>query len=130
LILTGFTVGKPLRNDGTVAVLKFKAVGAPGSKTPLTLTVDKIANDAREKVPVKVIDGSIEIVKDTKELVKGSCYGNAKLGIEDVRCALAMYVGKKAESENMDMDGDRRVTPTDASMILQLVLDRTRRGEQ
>ena len=130
LVRMGFTQSSDMiKKDGTVALLRFKAIGAPGTRTPLTLAVTKV-NDAQGKaLPIKLIHGSIEIVEDHKQIPKGCCYGNTKLGIEDARCALQMSVGNRPVSLNMDMDNDGQVTSRDAAIILQMVLDQTRTGQ-
>jgi cathepsin L len=129
LVRMGFAQTEPITADGTVAVLRFKAVGTPGSKTPLTLDVTKVNDHEGVALPIKLIYGSIEIVKDSKNIPHGSCTGCEKLGIEDARCALQMSVGNRTVSLNMDMDNDGEVTSRDAAIILQKVLDQTRTGQ-
>jgi hypothetical protein len=103
LVRMGFAQNDPIEKDGTVALIRFKAVGAPGTKTALTLEVSKV-NDAQGNVlPIKLVHGSIVIVDDHKKIPKGCCYGNTRLGIEYARCALQMSVGNRVVSLNMDM---------------------------
>lgn len=130
-VTMGFAAKKDLaiNTDGTCAVLRFKAVGPPGSRTPLDLSVLRVVNPERQPLPIKIVDGSIEIVRDEKHIPKGSCYGRERLEVEDARCALAMSVGNRPKTMNMDMQPDGDVTSTDAAIILDIVATQARTGQ-
>ena len=128
LVRMGFAQQHPIEKDGTVSALRFRAIGAPGSITPLTLAVQKVNDPSHTPLPIRLVHGSIEIVKDHNEIPKGSCYGREYLGIEDARCALQMSVKNRDESLQMDMDNDNRVTSLDAAIIIQRVTNDTLAG--
>lgn len=129
LVRMGFAQTTPIdKTNGTVAVLRFRAAGAPGTRTPLTLAVSKINDPAGKELPIKLMHGSIEIVKDHIQIPKGSCTGREVLGIEDARCALQMSVGNRPKAANMDVDNDGDVTSRDAAIIIQRVLEQVRTG--
>jgi hypothetical protein len=125
----GLAQNDTLNDTGTVAVLRFKAVGPPGSKTPLTLAASEVNNPQRQSLPITLINGSIEIVKDSGQLTPGSCYGGTKLTAADARCALQMSVGNRPVSLQMDVNNDGQVTSQDAAIILQTVADQARLGQ-
>lgn len=109
-----------VNGTGTVAVLKFKAVGEPGSKTPFTLE-SKISNDPKgTPLTIGVIHGFIQIIDESSQ-VKGDCDGDAQITILDAQCALKMSVGLIPTRKNMDMDADGQVTSRDAVIVLQQV---------
>jgi len=120
LVRFGFIQTNGANGTGTVAVLKFKAVGQPGSKTPFTLEA-KISNDPKG-TPLKIdlIHGFIQIIDESSQ-VKGDCDGDGQITILDAQCALKMSVGLIPMRKNMDMDGDGQVTSRDAVMVLQQV---------
>jgi hypothetical protein len=130
LIRMGFAnQDNPIEQGGILAYVTFKATGAPGSKTPLTFGVTKVDDPAGKQLDIRLVHGSVEIVKDHHDLVKGCCFGNSEMGIEDARCALEMSVKLRPEWLNMDMDGGGSVTSRDAAIILKMVLDRVRTGQ-
>jgi cathepsin L len=124
----GLTQNEPINNDVTVAVVRFRATGAPGTKTPLYLIAEEVKDKAGNSLPIKCVHGMIEIIKEEKDLPKGSCYGRDRLGIEDVYCALAMYVENRPAEMKMDMNNDGKITPRDAEMILEIVLTQSLTG--
>jgi hypothetical protein len=120
IVRFGFAQTNGVTGTGTVAVLKFKAVGEPGSKTPFTLEA-KISNDPKgTSLTTNVIHGFIQIIDESSQ-VKGDCDGDGQITILDAQCALKMSVGLIPTRKNMDMDGDGQVTSRDAVMVLQQV---------
>ena len=111
--------------EGTVVQIPFVAVGKPGTRTTLELVVRKFSmHDKREKVYVGTVDGEIEIIDETdlagegdSGSTKGDGNEDGKLDGKDWRDALRMSVKLLAEDIRYDMDGDRRITSTDAKLI-------------
>ncbi len=128
-VLLAFAQNEPITTTGQLARLHFQAVGTPGSRTPLSLTVTRVDDPAGRPLPIKLVDGSIEIVKDKTKIPKGSCCGLDKLVLEDALCALEMSVKLRQENLNMDMDNSGHVDSRDAAIIIQMVTDQARTGQ-
>ena len=128
-ILLGFAEHKPINTGGQLARLRFKAIGAPGTRTPLTLEVKTISDPQLRHLPIKLIHGSIEIVKDDLARLKGSCCGQPKLVIEDAICALEMSVELRPVDLIMDMDNNGLVNSDDAAIIARQVMSATLTGQ-
>lgn len=121
----GFAGTRGIFGTGTVAVLPFKAVGAPGSSTPLTLAISIINNPAGAVLPCDIVNGSITVIdKDAP----GDCDGDGSLTAADAQCALDMSVDLRPQQPNMDFDRDGRVTSRDATIILQRATEALLRG--
>lgn len=96
------------------AVIEFKAIGAEGSKSPLTLS-EILPTDAEgAPLSINLVDGELTIEKH----VIGDCNRDNKITVVDALCALQMYVGLRDVDLIMDMDEDGRVTTEDARRIL------------
>jgi len=104
------------QGDGTVCEIRFRATGEPGSSTELILACPQINNLAGQKLPIQLINGSINIVP---EKLRGDCTGEGELDFWDAICALEMSVKKRPEDLIMDMDSSGRVDSRDAVLILQ-----------
>ncbi len=128
-ILLAFAEHKPINTGGQLARIHFKAIGSPGSRTPLTLELKTISDPQLRHPPIKLVDGSIEIVKAEQERLRGSCCGQPKLVIEDAICALEMSVELRPPDLIMDMDGNNIVNSDDAAIIVRQVLGATRTGQ-
>ena len=107
-----------LKGDGIVAFLPFRAVGPPGSFTPLELMVTTSANNKQGNLDVATINGSIRIMAPGDH-VKGDCNGDGILDARDAQCALDMSTKLIPEDLNLDMDNSNSVTAVDATLILQ-----------
>jgi hypothetical protein len=120
-----------VEKDGAVLKIIFlvNAKAKIGKKSPLKLDNVRALDSEGKELPIKLIDGSIEIVEDQKQIPKGSCFADTRLGIADTRCALQMSVGNRPVSLNMDRDNDGQVTSRDAAIIIQMVADQTRTGQ-
>jgi hypothetical protein len=136
----GFAGNKDFGGTGAVAQLTFRAVGKPGTRTPLTVVVTTIGSAAGGKPAIATIDGEIEIVSVTSATstnttttsptttttttlppkeTKGDCDGNGALNTNDAKCALRMSVGLIPVNLRTDIDNDGKVTSTDARLIMQ-----------
>jgi hypothetical protein len=129
-VLLGFAEKQSLNAGGQVARLHFQAVGAPGTRSPLNLEL-KWAHDPQGRdLPVRLVHGSIEVVKDDDtERLKGSCCGLDRLVIQDVYCALEMSVELRPVDLIMDMDNNRVVNARDAALIIQRLSAAARTGQ-
>lgn len=133
LLRIGFARPEGLEQTGTVAVIPFRAVGPPGSRTPLGLE-PRVTEDARgEALRLTSIEGEIVVAEtrsdpetDPTDPTRGAtCAGDrSRLDPPDARCALRMSVGLRAEDLTMDVDANRQVTSGDARIILQRVTGR------
>ena len=117
-IRVGFAQTSGLTGTGTVAYLPMRAVGPPGSKTPLHLEVVAIDNPGGVPLSIERIDGSIEIVGPGGH-VPGDCDGDGQITAADAMCALNISVGNMENDMKFDVNGDGRVTSGDARVILK-----------
>jgi hypothetical protein len=108
MVKIGFAGTKGISGTGPVAVLDFLAVGQPGQKTPLTLTVTSINHPDKTIPPIDLIHGAVEILGD-----------DVPLTALDAREALKMSVGKIPVNLRLDVNKDGQVTSLDATLILQ-----------
>jgi hypothetical protein len=107
-----------------IAYIKFRAVGQPGAKTPLTVTVSKINDPGGANLTIDRINGLVQIV-GPDGLLPGDCDGSGYLTEADALCALQMSVRLiDRRIPPMDLDGDGDVTSRDAAVILQRVVGR------
>ena len=104
-----------------IAYMKFRAVGQPGAKTALKVTVSKINNPAGTNLTIDRIDGLVQIV-GPDGLLPGDCDGKGYLSEADALCALQMSVKLIPERLVVDVDKDGSVTSRDAAVILQRVV--------
>ena len=113
----GFAQNTDLSGDGTVAQMPFRAVGAPGTRTPLTLEVTTVAGAAGGAPAVALIHGEILVV-GPDGLIPGDADGDGQITARDAAEALKMSVGLIPVKMVCDVDGDGQVTSTDARLIL------------
>jgi hypothetical protein len=76
------------------------------------------------KLEVKAVTKAARVIQFAKVGTKitpgkGDCNKDAEISAVDALCALKMSVGKMPEDENMDVDGDLKVTSSDVRIILQ-----------
>ena len=107
---------------GSLAWIAFRAVGRPGDRTDLKITVSTINNPGGTALRIDRIDGLIQIVDDNG-LLPGDCptAANGRLDLDDALCALQMSVQLLPQSRTMDLDNDGNVTSRDATIIQQRV---------
>lgn len=112
----GFARTEGLQRTGTVALIPFRAVGKPGTCTPLTLEALETQDANHESLPIKLIHGEICIVSQN---ILGDCTGDGTLTAADAQCALDISVGLRPTLECVDMDKNGSVTSGDAQIILR-----------
>ena len=126
----GVTLLREWAAGGQLTRLHYHAVGAPGSRTPLTLEVKGARDLQGQNLPVRLVHGSIEVLKDDDtDRVRGSCCGLDRLVLEDVYCALEMSVELRPVDLIMDMDGVNGVNARDAAIIIQRLSAAARTGQ-
>ena len=103
---------------GPVAWIKFKAVGRPGDRTSLRLSVTSLNEPGGSIVPIDRIDGLVQIV-GPDGMLPGDCDGNGILSEVDALCALQMSVKLVPESLVLDLDKNQAVNSRDSTLILQ-----------
>jgi Cohesin domain len=133
-ILSGFAQTSGLSGTGTVLNIPFRAIGKPGDRTPLGLTVTAINDPSGGKLAIDRIPGEILIYnKDgtfppppngnpgppPPNILLGDCDGDGSLTEVDALCALEMSVQLRPSRPIMDIDGSGDVTSRDAVIILQ-----------
>ncbi|MBL7062025.1 MAG: hypothetical protein ISS54_04745 [Dehalococcoidia bacterium] len=101
---------------GSAAYVEFKAVGAEGSRSPLTLSEPLATDTSGATLSVELVHGELTI----RQRQRGDCDGDGRITVLDALCPLKMYVKLMAEDLILDMDGDGRVTPEDARRILEM----------
>ena len=113
------SLGSP--GTGTMAQLYFKAVGKAGTKSPLTLKVTTATSDTGKKLRAKLLHGEV-VVLSSSGFLPGDTTGTGELTAVDAMNALKMSVGNLPVNMVADMDGDKRVTANDATLILHKVV--------
>lgn len=122
LIRFGFAQNNAINEPaGTAALLKFAAVGAPGTKSPLTLGVTKANDSSGVDLPVELIHGYVELIAKALE---GDCNQDGRTTLQDAQCALRMSVGLIPQRSQVDLDRDAQVTSRDAMMLIQRLIPR------
>ena len=101
---------------GSAAYVEFKAVGAEGSTSPLTLTEPLATDTSGATVSVGLVHGELTI----RQRQHGDVNGDDEISVLDALIALKMYVKLMAEDLILDMNEDGQVTPEDARRILEL----------
>ena len=149
--LAGLTVTGPLVQGQVLMVTATVNSPLPGQHLTLTLPtgLERTAGELRQTVPAGRTHGECAVAWKVKAqqagkftlAVQSSTGGTvskhiaialakqAEFTILDARRALQMSVGNLPENLVLDMDRDGRVTSMDAAIILQRVLDRTRKGK-
>jgi hypothetical protein len=120
-VLGGFAGTSGIFGTGTVAWIPFRAVGQPGDRTALLVTVTTINDPSGGSPTIERIDGQILVV-DENGLIPGDCDGDTLLNEVDALCALQMSVRRIPEKLVLDLDGNGTVDSRDAVVILQRVL--------
>ncbi|MDB4109690.1 cohesin domain-containing protein [bacterium] len=123
IVRVGFSGTDGVFGTGTVAWIPFRAVGQPGQRTVLSVTVSTINEPNGAEPPIDRINGAIIIV-DANGLTPGDCDGNGYLTEFDAFCALQMSVQLRPVQLTLDIDNDGAVTSRDATIILQRVTGR------
>ena len=115
-IIFGFAGTQAISGDGSAAVVKFRAVGAQGSASALTLSQIDATDASGGSLSLSKVDGQLTI----GQLSQGDINGDNKVSALDALRALRMYLQLEAENLILDMNQDGRVTPEDARRILEL----------
>ena len=118
IIRLGFAATRGISGTGTIAYLPFRAVGQPGSRAPLRLTVTTANDPQGAQLAIDCVDGEVLIV-GPDGLVPGDVDGDGRLTELDALAALQMSVRLIPEQLTLDVDGDQQVTSRDATIILQ-----------
>ena len=119
LVRMGFAQKKGVSGTGTVSVHRMKAVGAVGSRTPLTLAVTTITDSRPQALKIVLLHGFIEVVAPGSGR-PGSGNGQPPT-MQDAYDALKMSVGLMPENVKLDVDRDGKVTSLDAYLIMTTV---------
>jgi len=115
----GIITSQGITGDGSIAHIRFKAIGSSGDFT--TLTLDANAHDANTFTAKTLLtyNGQITI---SSQIPIGDGNGDGKVTWLDALLALRMYVGKEPVNLILDVNHDGEVTPVDATMILKASL--------
>jgi putative oxidoreductase len=123
IIRIGFAQTAGISGTGTVAYITLTALGKPGDRTPLTLSVTKINDPGGKDLSIDLIHGEIVIVTP-EGVLPGDCDGDGRLTALDALCALEMSVKIRPEKLSLDIDVDRQITSRDSVLILQRIFIR------
>ena len=118
VIWFGFAQNRGTSGTGSVAMVPFRAIGAVGSRTPLTLAVTSLEDPQGKKLAVALVHGEIVVV-GPDGFLPGDANGDGKVDTRDAMEALRMSVKLIPTKLRLDMNGDGEVTARDAVMILQ-----------
>jgi hypothetical protein len=118
LMRIGFASSGSVGGDGTIAQVRWEAVGRAGQRSPLRLKVTRADADSGGRVEIATIDGEVEILTADGR-IPGDANGNKRLDAGDALNALKMSVKLIPEDLVCDLDGDRTVTSNDARLILE-----------
>jgi hypothetical protein len=116
----GFAQKKGVEGTGTVSVHRLKAIGAVGTRTPLTLSVGTITDSRPRALPIVTLHGYLEIVAPGST-PPGSSGGQPGVTLQDAYNALRMSVGLIPVNLALDVDHDGKVTSLDAYLIMTTV---------
>jgi hypothetical protein len=120
-IRVGNSQSKGENGTGSISYIKFKAVGKPGQKTDLSVTVTTINDPSGKVLVIDRIDGLIQIVDPQTGMLPGDCTGKGYLDTSDAVCALQMSVGLRPVDLVVDLDKSGDVTSRDSTLIQQQV---------
>jgi hypothetical protein len=124
IVRVGFAGTSGVSGTGTVTWILFRAVGQPGDRTELSVTVSTI-NQPDGTVPaIDRINGMV-IITDAGGLVPGDCDGDGTVTEFDARCALEISVDLRPSIPALDLNADNDVTSRDATLILQRATGRS-----
>jgi hypothetical protein len=144
-ILSGFAQTRGLSGTGTILNIPFRAIGKPGDRTPLAITVTAINDPGGTKLSIDRIPGEIWIYDKNgtfptppspptggtpnpptppppPNIVSGDCDGDGSVTELDAVCALEMSVQLRPPKSSMDVDNGGAVDSRDAVVILQRAL--------
>jgi hypothetical protein len=113
-------------SQGTVAQLSFRAIGEPGTRSPLRIVPRKGTISGGAAASPNTIHGEILIV-GTGGFIPGDINGDGKVDMSDVLQALKISVELLPHNPRADVDGDGQVTATDARLLREMVLGRRSR---
>ena len=119
----GFAARGPVSGDGTIAQIRWQAVGRAGARSPLTLTVTRADRSSGGAVRVGVIHGEI-LLLNAQDRVPNDVNNNKVVDAGDALEALKMSVDLIPEDLICDADKDGTVTSNDARLILKQALER------
>ena len=114
-IIFGFATPQSISGTGSAAVVEFQALGAEGSRSPLTLTEIMATGSSGATLSVNSVNGELSIGQ--KQI--GDADGDGKLSVLDALIALKMYVQLLPLDLTADINKDGRVTPEDARLIIE-----------
>ncbi len=114
VIRFGFATPAGISGNGSAAVVVFKAIGARGSKSSLTLSEPLVTDSSGRPLSIRLVSGELTI----EPRLAGDGNGDGRVSVLDALIALKMYVKSIPEDLVMDVNGDGRVTPDDARQIL------------
>ena len=110
------TVSDQLDGNGSAAVVEFMVVGEMGTSSPLTVKDIMVIDSSDDARSIEVIEGAFTV--GTPEAGDGN--GDGKISALDALIALRMSAGIAKVDLLMDVNGDGRVTPTDARQLLSM----------
>ncbi|MGE3842637.1 MAG: hypothetical protein AB7I50_13710 [Vicinamibacterales bacterium] len=116
----GFAEPAGLDTSGIAVNLILRAIGQPGSRTPLTLQSADIRDPTARVLPADLVHGEV-IITGSEGRVPGDCDGDGLLTAADALCALKMSVGLITADLVMDANNDRQITSGDSRAILQRI---------
>jgi len=113
----GFAGKEGLAGDGVLTMLPITAIGKPGDKTALTVTVTAANGAEGQSLTSTVVSGAIEIVA-TGGAGSGDINDDGVVDTLDALAALKMSVKLLPENMAADMDQDGIITSNDARLIM------------
>ena len=115
-VRVGFAATTGLSGGGSAAVAEFRVIGGLGSISPITLVEVLAGGSDGERQSLNLVDG--HLIVDQPEAGDGN--GDGKITALDGLIALRMFKNLRPEDPVLDVDGDGRVTPEDARLILSM----------
>jgi hypothetical protein len=128
IIRIGLAGSRGVSGKGTVANLRFRAVGDIGSRSPLRLEIAGAAVAGGLRPPVAIRHGEIRIVT-AADRVRGDANGNGTVDTGDAALALKMAVKQIPADLVCDMDRDWQVTSVDARILMRMALGKRREAQ-
>ena len=115
-IILAYATSGNINGSGTAAQLEFKALGAQGSQSAITLSEVAATSSGGGQVTVSPSNGQVTV----GQKIKGDGNGDGQVTVLDALMALKMYVKAMVESLALDVNSDGKVTPEDARQILKM----------
>jgi len=119
-VRVGFADTDGISGSGSVAYVTFKAVGSPGDRTPISLSITTVNDPSGGKPSVYRIPGEILIV-DENGFEPGDTNGDGEINELDALDALKMSVELIPVRRQADVDNSGDVTSRDAVLIMEAV---------